>query len=383
MKFFETPLPEPDIVPSANKENVDITFKVKEKRTGNLNFGASVGQGTGLGGFIGFDQPNLFGLCKKGSIQWQYGQYINNLNLSYTDPHFEGSRVSAQLAAHHTQSRFTIGNLGESITTGLDLTFGFPLAHSRQTRLYTTYSAEQVKYGNSGLVDSIQCNGCYRSSVGATLENDTQIGTPFPFTGSKQSITMQVDGGPLGGSAEYTRYLGEMDTWSTIAKLPSSGFGSSPMLLVFGLSMKVGALFGNPGPFFVSQSFALGGTQYGEPLRGYPEFSITPAGYVPNANEFQAQQSSFGNAFYTSTVSLNLRVTESINLDTFYDAGNIWSRPQDFDPTRLFRGAGIGAGIVTPLGPLGVDLGYGFDRTDVYGRPAPAWQVHSKFGQLF
>ena len=34
---------------------------MKEKRTGNVNFGASVGQGAGVGGFIGFDQPNLFG----------------------------------------------------------------------------------------------------------------------------------------------------------------------------------------------------------------------------------------------------------------------------------------------------------------------------------
>ncbi|HTR79288.1 MAG TPA: BamA/TamA family outer membrane protein, partial [Gemmatimonadaceae bacterium] len=383
LKFFETPLPEPDIVPSANKENVDITFKVKEKRTGNLNFGASVGQGTGLGGFIGFDQPNLFGLCKEGSIQWQYGQYINNFNVQYTDPHFEGSRVSSSISAHHTQSRFTIGDLGESITTGADLTLGFPLAHSRQTRLYTTYSAEQVKYGNSGLVDSIQCNGCYRSSIGLTLENNTQIGTPFPYTGSRQSITAQFNGGPLGGSAEFTRYLGEMDTYATLAKLPSSGFGSQPMLIVFGLQMRAGAVFGDDGPFFVSQSFSLGGTQYGEPLRGYPEFSITPAGYVPSASEYQAERSSFGDAFYTSTMSLNLRVTEQLNLDLFYDAGNIWSRPEDFDPTRLFRGAGFGAGIVTPLGPLGVDLGYGFDRVDAFGRPAPAWQVHFKFGQLF
>ena len=36
------------------------------------------------------------------------------------------------------------------------------------------------------------------------------------------------------------------------------------------------AVFGDPGPFFQYQSFALGGVQFGQPLRGYPEFSITP-----------------------------------------------------------------------------------------------------------
>ena len=34
------------------------------------------------------------------------------------------------------------------------------------------------------------------------------------------------------------------------------------------------------GPFFVSQSITLGGTQYGEQLRGYEEFSVTPLGFL-------------------------------------------------------------------------------------------------------
>ena len=31
--------------------DVDIVFRVEERRTGNINFGASLGQGTGVGGF--------------------------------------------------------------------------------------------------------------------------------------------------------------------------------------------------------------------------------------------------------------------------------------------------------------------------------------------
>ena len=49
-------------------------------------------------------------------------------------------------------------------------------------------------------------------------------------------------------------------------------------------------------------------------------------------------------------------------------------RPQLFDPGRLFRGAGIGAAIVTPLGPLGLDLGYGFDKVNTLGQPRPGWR---------
>jgi outer membrane protein insertion porin family len=80
---------------------------------------------------------------------------------------------------------------------------------------------------------------------------------------------------------------------------------------------------------------------------------------------------------------VGLRLNQQIYTNIFFDAGNIWDRPREFDPTRLFRGAGIGASLVTPLGPLGLDLGYGFDRRDLNGRPAPRWQLHFRLGQFF
>jgi outer membrane protein insertion porin family len=49
----------------------------------------------------------------------------------------------------------------------------------------------------------------------------------------------------------------------------------------------------------------------------------------------------------------------------------------------LFRGAGFGAAVISPLGPIGVDLGYGFDKVDINGRPKPGWQLHFKLGNFF
>ncbi len=389
--FFESPMPEPQVLPSDDKGDVDITFQVKEKRTGNVNFGASVGQGTGLGGFIGFDQPNLFGACKKGSIQWQKGQYINDFTASYTDPAIKESQYSGSLTAYHSQSRFTIQNIGQSTTTGGQIQFGFPVFGSRYTRLFMNYGGESVRYGNDGLVGTIsQCTdasghatSCFRSTVGVTLDRDTRIGMPFPTSGVHQSIDAQFNGGPLGGSATYSRYTGEMRSYATLGTIGGSDMGSAPMVVVAGLTTKWGAVFGNPGPFFVSQSFAMGGVQYGEPLRGYDEFSITPQGYNPGTSQYTATRQSFGNAFFSSTAELGLRFNSQVYLDAFYDAGNVYARPADFNPTRLFRGVGVGASVVTPLGPLGVDLGYGLDRTNALGQKDPQWKVHFKFGQFY
>jgi outer membrane protein insertion porin family len=380
--FFETPLPTPSQTPTDDGD-IDIVFHVKEKKTGNVNFGASVGQGTGLGGFIGFDQPNLFGQCKRGSLQWQFGRYINDFSLSYSDPRIRGSRVSGMTTAYHNRSRFVIRDIGRSTRTGAQLRFGFPLLGSRLTRVYVDYGGERVSYGQEGLVGGIECNNCFRSTVGLSLENDTRTGMPFPWAGTRQSLGAQFNGGPLGGSSDFQRYTGEMQSYATLATFGENVMGSQPLFLTLGLSVRAGALFGNPGPFFVSQSFSLGGVQYGEQLRGYDEFSLTPGGFIVDADQQQAQRESFGNAFYTSSIELGLRLTQQMKIAAFYDVGNIWSRPRDFDPTRLYRGAGAGLSVVTPLGPLGLDLGYGFDRVDAAGRKDPKWQVHFKFGQVF
>ena len=88
--FFQQPMPSPDVKPSENGVDVDIIFRVEERRTGNINFGASLGQGTGVGGFLGLEEPNLFGRGKRGRLQWQFGKNINDFTLSYTDPEHPG-----------------------------------------------------------------------------------------------------------------------------------------------------------------------------------------------------------------------------------------------------------------------------------------------------
>ncbi len=384
--FFEAPLPFPDVRPANEAGDVDIVFRVKEKRTGNVNFGASVGQGTGLGGFIGLEQPNLFGKCKRGSVQWQFGQFINDFNSSYTDPGIRGSLISGQLSAYRSQARYRIADLGRSTRTGGSLRVGFPFPQSRFTRVFTSYGLESVRYGNDGLLGTVttnSCAGCLRSTLGLDITRDTRLDMPFATEGQLQTFSAQFNGGPLGGTATYQRYTTEFKSYTVLARIGGTKPGSQPLRLTFGLSARSGALFGDAGDFFWSQQFSLGGVQFGEMLRGYPEFSITPAGYLAGTGTYNARRESFGSAFFASTAEIGLRFNQSVYINAFYDAGNLWARPRDFDPTRLYRGSGVGVSTVTPLGPLGIDYAYGFDRRDVNGLPAPRWQLHFRLGQVF
>jgi outer membrane protein insertion porin family len=386
MNFFESPMPAPETRPIGEQGDVDIIFRVKEKRTGNVNFGASTGQGTGIGGFIGLDQPNLLGRCKRAQLQYQFGRYINDFNMTYTDPNIKQSRISGSVTAYHTASRYTIADLGRTTRTGAQVQVGFPVPNSLYSRLLISYGGEGVSYGGEGLLAEVadRCNNCFRSTVGFTASHDTRIGLPFPAEGGSQTFNAQFNGGPLGGTATFQRYTTELKGYAPIGGIGVASLGAAPMTFVLGLTARAGMVFGDPGPFFYSQSFALGGTQYGEQLRGYEEFSITPAGF----NQFAeggsgVQRSSFGNAYFTGTGELGLRVNQSLYINTFFEGGNVWDRPRQFDPTRLFRSFGFGAAIVSPLGPIGIDLGYGLDKLDINGRPAPGWKLHFKIGQFF
>jgi outer membrane translocation and assembly module TamA len=43
----------------------------------------------------------------------------------------------------------------------------------------------------------------------------------------------------------------------------------------------------------------------------------------------------------------------------------------------------VGAAVLSPLGPIGLDLGYGFDKVKADGSPNPGWKLHFKLGNFF
>lgn len=389
LNFFEAPMAFPDYRPINDQGDVDIVFRLKEKRTGSINFGASMGQGgVGFGGFIGLEQPNLFGKCKKGQLNWQYGRFYNDFTATYTDPALRGSRISGALSAYRTQSRFVVGNLGQNIRTGAQVRVGIPVPWSLFSSFAVSYNGESATFTQGTVANSTCSRNCLRSNIGLEYTYDTRVDLPFATAGSLRSITTDFSGGPLGGTVNFQRVTGEMRAFAPLAQIGGSNPGSQPIKLVMGLTARAGALFGNSGPFFFQQQFAVGGVMFGQAVRGYPEFSITPRGFNPTTDQYRSDPNSFGNAFMTITGELGLRLNQMFYLNVFTDAGNNYASARQINPTRLFRSAGVGVSTVTPLGPLGLDMAYGFDRITVdavtlRARPDPKWQFHFRLGQLF
>lgn len=380
--FFEQPLPFPDFDYLENGD-VNITFRVTERRTGSINFGASIGQGTGLGGFLGLEEPNLFGRGKRGRLQWQFGRNINDFTLQYSDPAIRESRVSGTISLFNSRQRFIVGDLGRRQQEGGSLQLGLPWLGSRYSRIFASYGFQRIRFteGSADLQSRFQCSPCSRSTVGLSFLRDNRIGLPFPVGGSLVSIGVEQNGGILGGTGDYQKV--DLDSrWHTpLGTVGGDGTFGSGVQFTLGITAKSGFIFGDPGGFF-TELYSLGGVQFGIPLRGYDEFSITPNGFDPFAANSRASADAFGKGYAAFAVEAGARLSQSLYLGAFFDAGNVYRSVRQYDPTRLFRGAGVGAALISPLGPIGVDLGYGFDKTDTQGRPAPGWQLHFRLGNF-
>lgn len=380
--FFETPLPMPQIEPTETGD-VNVTFEVKEKQTGSINFGTSVGGWGGVAGFLGYDQPNLFGQAKSGHLRWEYGRYSNNFEMSYADPAIRGSRLSGSLALFNARDRFIYFDEGERRRIGTSLRFGVPFPLDRRwTRVFLGYSLSKTKYRQfEGVEGSLfELEPGLQSAISLGLVRGRLDNPLFPTQGSRQEIEAALSGGFLGGDADFQKYTTSGSWWVPVGQLGGKAPGSRPIRMALGLSADMGIIVGSKESLarFPFERFWLGGVQFGRPLRGYDETTITPGGYSPRSGPGAVPlQDRLGDAYLRLSAEYAIRLNDNISVSAFYDAGNIWRSPGEINPTRLFRGAGLGLTLVTPFGPLGLDYAYGFDKD------RPGWQFHFKFGQGF
>ncbi|HWK89474.1 MAG TPA: BamA/TamA family outer membrane protein, partial [Longimicrobium sp.] len=272
-----------------------------------------------------------------------------------------------------------LGN-GRRLQTGASLTFGFPIPGSLRTRAFLGYSLSQTEYLSTsdetcetGSADVFCLPNSTASTLSLSLSRDTKNHPLFPTNGTRHSLALEQTGGPLGGDGNYQKLFTTTEWWVPTGQL---GSGPRPVRMALGLSARAGAIFGNVGRF-PFERFYVGGVQFGQPLRGYQESTIGPRGYNAQCNN-NLQLSCLGDAFFTVTGEYAVRITDALSISGFGDAGNVFGSVSEFNTARLFRGAGIGATLVTPfLGAIGIDAAYGFDRPD------PGWEIHFKLGNAF
>jgi len=369
---------EPGIIPTTRvvdeeTGDIDLTLEVEERRTGSFTVGAAVGGGTGLSGFLAYEQPNLFGKARSGRIRWEFGSRNNDLELSYSEPVFLGSKTSASVTFFDLDRRF-VNNAFRQDAIGGSVRFGTPLPWDDATRFFYGYRWQHINL-EADDEDDTRFAGEYprtESSVNLGLVRDTRLPRRHPLQGAMHSLTMDVAGGPLGGNVGFQKYQFET-SWYAPTFIEDR--------TTLNLSFKTGGI--NSTRFVpLTEQYVLGGVQFpSQGLRGYDESCVgtVNSGIRPGGG----CGSDRGNAFVLMTAEHFFKISDTIYASLFYDAGDVFAEFRDVTFSDLKRGAGVGVTIELPgIGPLGLDYAYGFDRRLPGGEPDPGWQLHFRFGNL-
>ncbi len=210
-----------------------------------------------------------------------------------------------------------------------------------------------------------------QQSAGRDIDNPI-----FPSRGSNVELNGQISGGPfLPGDIDYFKIDFTSEWYKSL-------FNSSRLVLYTASNLGYLRELNEATKTRINpyEKYFMGGNGLviaTTPLRGYDDRSIGP---TVSGNPIG------GRVMARFTTELRLAVTLEpipLYLLTFAEAGNVFDSFESSDIFDLRSSVGVGARIlINPIGLIGFDLGYGFDRKEVNGKD-PTWLFHFQFGKGF
>jgi outer membrane protein insertion porin family len=375
----------------ADSSDVDLYFKVKEKRGGTASAGAGFSSESGLTGFIQLGHNNLFGNGQAVNIQLERGARRNTINLSFTDPWFLDSRTTFGASLFNREritAVFASGNTGEQleireVRRGGSLRLGRPIKWIDFARGFITYRLESVKQTvnaeTDNPLDAAQLGLSSQivpsqttSSITLSMIRDSRNHPFYPSGGSQIITSAEFAGKMLAGDVRFQKY--ELDSRFFF---PSVMRGLATMIRLRG-GILSGWGDGAPAPDW--ERYRLGGTTfYG--LRGYDDFSIVPKENVSIITNEDGTTIVYaypgGRWMGILTLEQQFPIFNPLRGLVFVSGGNTWNSWESIQPFDLRKSAGFGFRLEVPmLGNLGLDFGYGFDKL------RPGWRTHFLLGNM-
>nr|HPJ29564.1 BamA/TamA family outer membrane protein [Candidatus Sabulitectum sp.]HPR23373.1 BamA/TamA family outer membrane protein [Candidatus Sabulitectum sp.] len=335
---------------------------VQEKTTGKFGIGTNYSGSDGFSGYLEVAETNFLGRGQNLGATYEFSSRIQNIKLSFTEPWFRDTPLTLGGELYHTTSDYSEYDRKR---TGGSIVIGRPLPWVDYTSASIRYTLEKVDVFN---ITSDPDNYYYSlretdwprwdSSIRFGITRDSQDRQVFPGEGSKNTFSLDLTGGFLGGDLGFQKYLFD-SSWHT------------PLWWKFFLTLRgrmgtIAGFGGHEPPAY--ELFRLGGTGfYG--VRGYGSDEI---------NAVDGFETVGGRAMMILSAEYRFRIIDQLQLATFIDAGNTWESWADLDMTSLNRGAGLGIRVEIPmLGVMGLDYAYGFDGPD------PGWEPHFQMGTSF
>ena len=364
----------------SSDSTVDVGFNVEEKSSDYLNASVGYSGSFGFSGSVGVTltnfsmaEPFRLGGGQVLSFNWQFGvgSLYRTFTLGFTEPWMFNTPTSVGVEVFDTRQQYVydLRQSGGTLRVGRRLKWPDDFFYI-QGRFKYQYNnvIEGQNYYKEGVSNQF--------SVGALLSRKNIDNPIFPSTGSSLQLDVELTGGPiLPGDVDYLK-IGFTAEW--YRRLFNSNRIALYTIADVGYldEIEVGT---NIQPF---EYYYMGGNGLiiaTTSLRGYDDRTVGPKN--PSTGQVIG-----GRVMAKFGAELRFAVTLEpipLYLLAFAEAGNVFENFQKTDIFDLRRSVGFGARIlINPIGLIGFDLGYGFDRKITDGED-PSWLFHFQFGRGF
>ena len=371
---------------------------VTEGKHRKVNFGVGYGTEEKARAEVNWRHVNFFGGARTAGVEARYSALDRGVRLNLREPYFFSPRYSIALTGqswYTDEPAFTLLTTGGRvrITREFGLAGGPVMARQPAMSLSLTYANEYDEhtiaediFADLSLWDDLiarridpttRRGSGQRSAISIDAGRNTTENILDARQGYVATLHLEQAGRWLGGTYDYYEFSGEGRHYVTVADT-----------LVLAARVRAGSIdaFGSDDvhvPFF--KRYFLGGATT---LRGWGRFDVAPLAPVVTRAELEGFGVPIGgHTFMNFSTELRVPVWGNLSGVVFFDGGNVWSEPWDFNFGDLRYDVGPGVRYKTPIGPLRLDVGYQVNPIEgllVNGKPeSRRFRVHFSIGQAF
>jgi outer membrane protein insertion porin family len=323
---------------------VDLNVTIKERLAGNFAIGAGYSQSQGLLFNLSLTQDNFLGSGKRVGVRFDNSDFNTIYSFSYTNPYYTIDGVSRGFDLSYTETDASEANIADysADQIGARMTYGIPFSEFDTLRASAGYQDVGIDTTDNTpleIQDFLDANGNEFNvfQLSSSVVHDTRNKTVFADRGNLQQLNLEV--AVPGGDLEYYR-----TGYSNLNYFPLTAGG---LTLSLNGEISYGDSYGDTTdlPFF--EKYYAGG--FGS-VRGYEANSLGP-------QDVRFDEPLGGNFLTVANVELIfppplVEEAENLRLGLFFDVGNVFAQPGDFETGELRTSVGITTSWITPVGAL-------------------------------